>query len=273
MMDAANYAKARQERRTTRRSSSPADQGRRELLRLRAAAAAAATRKTSSSNSSSNRTTTSSSRSSARKGEAQNARVAPVAIAWSRDSNKFSLIRRDVRKVKDLWVINSLANPRPTLETYRYAMPGEENTPQSEIYVFDVASRRAGSRSRPIASRTRPSIIATKPQRARSPAPGGGRAAAGRRRAGRRRRGRRNGWRRARTSSTSRASAATCTGSTSASPTPRPARSTPLIEERLNTYIESKPLRLATNGAGPALLVGARRLGPLLPATTPPPAR
>ena len=38
-------------------------------------------------------------------------------------------------------------------------------------------------------------------------------------------------------------------GSTSASPTPRPARSKPLIEERLNTYIESKPLRLVNNGA------------------------
>ena len=38
----------------------------------------------------------------------------------------------------------------------------------------------------------------------------------------------------------------------------------PIIEERLNTYIESKPLRLVNNGAGAALLVGARRLGPLL---------
>ena len=36
--------------------------------------------------------------------------------------------------------------------------------------------------------------------------------------------------------------------STSASPTPRPARSSRSIEERLNTYIESKPLRLVDNG-------------------------
>jgi hypothetical protein len=32
----------------------------------------------------------------------------------------------DSRKVKELWVINSLANPRPTLETYKYEMPGEK---------------------------------------------------------------------------------------------------------------------------------------------------
>jgi dipeptidyl-peptidase 4 len=38
-------------------------------------------------------------------GDAKNARVAPVGITWSRDSTKFSAVRRDVRKVKDLWVI------------------------------------------------------------------------------------------------------------------------------------------------------------------------
>jgi hypothetical protein len=47
----------------------------------------------------------------------------------------------DERKVGDLWVINALANPRPTLETYRYAMPGEENQPQPELLIFDIASK------------------------------------------------------------------------------------------------------------------------------------
>ena len=37
-----------------------------------------------------------------------------------------------------------------------------------------------------------------------------------------------------------------------------------LIEERLNTYVESKPLRLANNGTRDHLLVRARRLGSLL---------
>jgi len=51
---------------------------------------------------------------------------------WSKDSKKFCVRRTDDRKVSDLWVINTLANPRPTLLTYRYAMPGEANVPQEE---------------------------------------------------------------------------------------------------------------------------------------------
>jgi len=62
-------------------------------------------------------------------------------VVWSKDSKKIALVRSDERKVADLWVINSLANPRPTLETYRYEMPGEENQPQPELAVIDLASK------------------------------------------------------------------------------------------------------------------------------------
>jgi dipeptidyl aminopeptidase/acylaminoacyl peptidase len=72
----------------------------------------------------------------------KNARMPAINIVWSRDSNKFSLVRRDARKVSDLWVINALAQPRPTLESYRYAMPGEANIPQSEMHVFDRTARQ-----------------------------------------------------------------------------------------------------------------------------------
>lgn len=51
------------------------------------------------------------------------------------------MVKVDSRKVADLWVINSLSNPRPKLETYRYGMPGEANQPQSAIEVFDLASK------------------------------------------------------------------------------------------------------------------------------------
>jgi dipeptidyl aminopeptidase/acylaminoacyl peptidase len=68
-------------------------------------------------------------------------RTPAVNISWSKDSRKFSLIRADQRKVTDLWVINSLSNPRPTLESYRYAMPGEVNVNQYELYVFDRESK------------------------------------------------------------------------------------------------------------------------------------
>jgi dipeptidyl-peptidase-4 len=68
-------------------------------------------------------------------------RTPPIGIVWSKDSKKIALVRDDERKVADLWVINSLSNPRPTLETYRYEMPGEENQPQPEILIFDLATK------------------------------------------------------------------------------------------------------------------------------------
>src|SRR5262249_35795445 len=64
-----------------------------------------------------------------------------VQVFWARDSKRFALVRRDERKVADLFVINALSNPRPTLERYRYAMPGEANVPQPQIEVFDLASK------------------------------------------------------------------------------------------------------------------------------------
>lgn len=68
-------------------------------------------------------------------------RVPAIRVYWSKDSKKFSVLRDDQRKVADLWVINSLSNPRPTLETYRYGMPGEANQPQADLEVFDIASK------------------------------------------------------------------------------------------------------------------------------------
>ncbi len=177
-------------------------------------------------------------------GDQGNRRVAAANVVWAQDSSRFALIRRDSRKVKDLWVINSLGNPRPTLETYRYAMPGEEHIPQSEMFVFDVAAK---SRVKINADRFKDQSlsIAAKPQRAGA---AGGRGGGGR-------------------------------GGAPQGPPPPPAQwlsTSPnklyiqrqsrdlhrvdvavadpttgevktLIEERLNTYIETKPLRLANN--------------------------
>jgi len=63
-----------------------------------------------------------------------------AGIIWSQDSKKFALVRRDARDVKSLWVIDVLAKPRPELETYKYTMPGEEEAPQYELWVFDMDS-------------------------------------------------------------------------------------------------------------------------------------
>ncbi|EHQ28489.1 S9 family peptidase [Mucilaginibacter paludis] len=65
----------------------------------------------------------------------------PTSVLWSPDAKHFALIRSDERKVKDLWVINSIADPRPTLETYKYEMPGEAEQPRKELWLFDFAAK------------------------------------------------------------------------------------------------------------------------------------
>jgi dipeptidyl-peptidase-4 len=62
-------------------------------------------------------------------------------IYWSPDSKHFTTVKSDVRKVKDLWVINSIADPRPTLETYKYWMPGEKESPVDHVILFDIDSK------------------------------------------------------------------------------------------------------------------------------------
>lgn len=65
-----------------------------------------------------------------------------VYAYWAPDSKHFAIIKSDNRAVKDLWVINSIANPRPTLETYKYHMPGEKEAPIPHVLLFDVATKK-----------------------------------------------------------------------------------------------------------------------------------
>lgn len=65
-----------------------------------------------------------------------------VPVLWSPNSQHFVVSRTDSRKVKDLWVLNSIAEPRPTLETYKYHMPGEKEAPVREMYLFAVADKK-----------------------------------------------------------------------------------------------------------------------------------
>ncbi|MBR6759802.1 MAG: DPP IV N-terminal domain-containing protein [Alistipes sp.] len=57
---------------------------------------------------------------------------------WSPDSRYFAVTLADYRKVKELWVIDAIAEPRPTLESYKYQMPGEKEAPQYHLYLFDM---------------------------------------------------------------------------------------------------------------------------------------
>ena len=64
-------------------------------------------------------------------------------ISWSRDSGRFAMIRTDRRKSGDLWVIHSVGNKRPQLETYKYDLPGEKNVGQSEALIYDLVARES----------------------------------------------------------------------------------------------------------------------------------
>jgi len=57
---------------------------------------------------------------------------------WSPDSRHFATVLTDNRAVKDLWVIDVTARPRPVLETYKYQMPGEKEAPVEHLYLFDM---------------------------------------------------------------------------------------------------------------------------------------
>ncbi len=64
-----------------------------------------------------------------------------AAISWSPDGKKFAIVRWDMSKIKPLWVINSVTEPRPKLETYKYQMPGEPG-PTPYLYVMDTEGNR-----------------------------------------------------------------------------------------------------------------------------------
>jgi dipeptidyl-peptidase 4 len=172
-------------------------------------------------------------------------------VSWSKDSKKFAVVRSDTRKVKPLWVINSLANPRPTLETYKYEMPGDADYPQAHLEVFEVATKAR--------LEMKADVSGFKDQRIRMETDRGvelrPRAREGRKPPGPAPQGP--------TSSTfTRLSrdehrldlcvADTATGEVK-----------PIVQERMNVYIEEKPVRFLSGG-GIAVVVGARRLGPLL---------
>jgi dipeptidyl aminopeptidase/acylaminoacyl peptidase len=67
-------------------------------------------------------------------------------VTWAKDSKAFFTQRTDQRKVKELYLVNVLAEPRPTLVSYRYAMPGEEDVGTQEMWVYvrgEAAAKKA----------------------------------------------------------------------------------------------------------------------------------
>lgn len=66
----------------------------------------------------------------------------PCIARWFEDSKKLYVIRSDRRKVGDLWLVHTLDNPRPTLETYKDPLAGDKHVPQTELMVFDIETRK-----------------------------------------------------------------------------------------------------------------------------------
>ena len=64
-------------------------------------------------------------------------RSAAYNVEWAPDSKHLAVIKWDMTPLKDFWVINSLSKPRPTLETYKYQMPGEPG-PVGTLYVISM---------------------------------------------------------------------------------------------------------------------------------------
>ena len=56
---------------------------------------------------------------------------------WSPDSKHFITLRSDMTGVKEIFVINSLSQPRPTINSFRYRMPGEPGTKES-LWIFNL---------------------------------------------------------------------------------------------------------------------------------------
>lgn len=68
----------------------------------------------------------------------------PPVAAWSPDSKKLITHKLDERKVKELYLLQSVprdGSARPLLHAYKYPMPGDENLPLVELVIFDIEKR------------------------------------------------------------------------------------------------------------------------------------
>ncbi|HUR55289.1 MAG TPA: DPP IV N-terminal domain-containing protein, partial [Gemmataceae bacterium] len=62
-------------------------------------------------------------------------------VVWSEDSKAFYITRTDTRNIKELFLVDSIATPRPKLEQYAYPMPGEENIRKTELFAYDAEKK------------------------------------------------------------------------------------------------------------------------------------
>ncbi|MEC7584213.1 MAG: DPP IV N-terminal domain-containing protein, partial [Planctomycetota bacterium] len=65
----------------------------------------------------------------------------PATVTWSPDSHGFFVSRSDSRGVAELFLVDSLGEPRPSLQQYKYPMPGEEKVRNREFMMFHADTR------------------------------------------------------------------------------------------------------------------------------------
>ncbi len=63
-------------------------------------------------------------------------------ILWSHDSRWFAMIRRDQRKVGELWLVHNVGSPHPQLESWKYEFPGDTSVTQSTLLVYDTQAHQ-----------------------------------------------------------------------------------------------------------------------------------
>ncbi|MDY3555472.1 DPP IV N-terminal domain-containing protein [Gemmata sp. JC717] len=75
------------------------------------------------------------------KGATSGDRKTRANVTWSPDSKAFYVTRTDSRGIKDLYLVDSIATPRPKLEQYKYPMPAEAEIRKTELYYCDTEKK------------------------------------------------------------------------------------------------------------------------------------
>lgn len=60
--------------------------------------------------------------------------------SWIAGTHSYFVLREDTRKVGSLSILNNIAQPRPEVTTYKYAMAGDKEVPQYECFVINADS-------------------------------------------------------------------------------------------------------------------------------------
>lgn len=63
-------------------------------------------------------------------------------VEWMADSKHFYVEREDKRGMASLYLVNTLGKGRPTLNEYKFAMPGDEHVQRNELHLFSVEQKK-----------------------------------------------------------------------------------------------------------------------------------